>query len=338
MGLPADLKTKWEAVALGQASLSSDELFALQDFISQWEKLEDRLATYTACEGIAPGLRAKKLDSGRLILYAVDENASKTEGSERLILVAHPDTTKSKKLIAAPKINGLVQQISDDGEYVKYVDSNGKTVSTVDALPVISQKDETLAGDVKDTSDATYQEASQYPRFRFGDSEQEAGFFAVENTLTGSQMEMLDEALKVLDQPEFLPLKPYIFDPKIKYIFTKANQQYAGMELGDIIKLNGWNLFQDKSLLIGVIAHEAAHVIQQDKLDGCRAEIADGSIPQELMTWDAEQLIQAIKDNKIGTVQFELWVDTKLNAKPDILTWLKNLIITKGQGAWAYCK
>ncbi len=338
MGLPDDLKTKYEALAQGQAVLADDEQAVFQDFIAQWEKIEDRLETYTPAADIVPGIRVRRLVGGRLVLYAVDEKATQAEGAERLILVAHPDPTKTKMLVTAPKLDGLTQVISDDGEFVEYTDANGAVVSSVDALPVISQKDETLATSVKDNSDQAYLQASQYPRFHFGDSgAEEAGFFAVEKTLTEPQMIMLDEALKLFDRPELQALKPYVFDPKIKYIFIKGTQQYAGMELDGIVKLNGWNLFQDKALLVGVIAHEAAHVIQQDKFDYCRAEIADGTIPSDLMSWSVQQLVDAVKSNTIGTTQLELWVDTKLGANSDIITWLKNLILTKGQGSWAYC-
>jgi hypothetical protein len=100
-----------------------------------------------------------------------------------------------------------------------------------------------------------------------------------------------------------------------------------------VVELDRRDLFGNRYELASVIAHEGSHVLQGDLKNGvdvCKQilarEIGNSTIPQDFYTWDANQLLQAIKDGKIGAYHASLWSMYKLGLKN--LDWVVEAIHT----------
>jgi hypothetical protein len=71
-------------------------------------------------------------------------------------------------LVLAASIEGFSQQISKDGAYVHYIDSNGDWLIQADARPLVDTNSrQKLLKDILDDSDLEkfYTKASIYPRY-----------------------------------------------------------------------------------------------------------------------------------------------------------------------------
>jgi len=342
LGLPTGIQVKWTSFADGKQQLTGDELASLKEFLGQWEKWKTRLDSYKTEAKITPGLRVRQLNNGKLVLYGIDETSSHKDSGEQLILISHPDPLKTKMLVIAPLIKGLTQRISPDGENVEYIDGKGMPMYEVDGFPVITTRDGWLEKDIKDLYDSSYSTAAEYPRFHISSPGVESGFFGIDKVLTDKQIQVLKDALALFDDPKLKALKPYLFDPKIKYVaLDNLPVDYAGSEVSNIVALNHKELFQNKYYLAGVMSHEAAHVLQGGKFPYCQSEIGDGTLPKGFYSWSADELVQGINEGKIGTTHFELWVYTQLGVSqsyPSLVRELQDRIKNKGKNTWDYCK
>jgi hypothetical protein len=138
LGLPPEQITKWPLFASGQAQLPAGERAELQNFLEQWAKWNGWLASARMPTYEKLAFRVRQLKGAqagpRLVLYGLDELSTQKEGAERIYLPSPVDLAKPKALILAPRIAGLRQQISADGQAVEYIDGEGQPLLAADAF------------------------------------------------------------------------------------------------------------------------------------------------------------------------------------------------------------
>jgi hypothetical protein len=239
----------------------------------------------------------------------------------------------------APVISGLNLKPGQQSGSAEYLDSQGRTVLLVEALPLNDGSAHSVQ--LKKLLDKIYGPSSPYvqngvyPRFRYPLPGVKAGFFAVDVNLTASQVLLLKEALDLFSRPVFAAMQPDLFDPSIAYVLIDkiagdtAGLTYAGT---GVVELDRRDLFGNKYLLASVIAHEGSHVLQGPEASnaGCaeqlQREVGNQTIPDGFIQWDAATLLQAIKDGQIGAYHVSLWMLTHLGIKDT--TWVAQAIKT----------
>jgi hypothetical protein len=337
LGLPEAQAAKWQAFADSQGQLSTGEKATLADFLAQWKTLNALTAGSLVPPGADLQLRAKSFTvSGggdRVVLYGQEGSSAQP----RLFLKAHDRNGKAVALVLAPAMDRLHQEIGPDGEYVLYLDARGRTLLYADARPLDpGQPKEKALKDRLDGlyGDGDYATASIYPRFFYPAPGVQAGFYAIDQTLTYPQVLLLREALDLFDRPVLAPFKPEIFASGIAYLVVERISEAAGLTYTgtDVVELNRRDLFGNKYDLASVIAHEGSHVLQGGLKsgDGCdailRREIGDGTIPQGFSNWTAEQVLEAVKALRIGAYHVSLWTLTKLGIQD--VGWVAQAIRT----------
>jgi hypothetical protein len=163
--------------------------------------------------------------------------------------------------------------------------------------------------------------------------------------LTFNQLLLLKSTLETYNTNENLQqLQSAVFDDSenIEFILrrnpdpTAAAAAYplGGSPPQGVIMLFTKNLFHSKYNTAASIAHEAAH-IWQGKSVSClepdvrlRREIGDGTIPPGFDNWTAEELIQAVRQRKIGAYHVSYWVAFQLGDY-DLANWDRK-VITNG--------
>ncbi len=239
----------------------------------------------------------------------------------------------------APEINGLNLQLGQRAGTAEYLDSQGRSVLLVEALPLNDGSEHSVQ--LKSLLDKIYGPASpyvqsgEYPRFSYPLQGVQAGFFAVDANLTASQVLLLKEALDLFSRPIFAAMQPDLFDPGIAYILIDkipgdtAGLTYAGT---GVVELDRRALFGNKYLLASVIAHEGSHVLQGPEASNAscteqlKREVGDQTIPAGFYKWDATTLLRAIKDSQIGAYHVSLWMLIRLGVKDT--GWVAQAITT----------
>ncbi len=318
--LPGSLKQKWQAFAEGEEVLSGQEIEVLSDYLSQIEKLQSYAAQSLVPPKTHPVFRAQEVSDDqvqtRLVAYAVEAPEKTGSQAESLFMITTSTTGLPRGLALAPQIDGLQQHISTDGNYVEYWNNTGKRILRAQgrAVPKGIILNEALQ-DLYHHNE--YAQASIFPRFDYPDIGVDTGFYGLEDNLTYQQILLLGEALQLFNRPELAPMKNAILNPKNDILLYEtlengnAGINYVG---SNVIGLDRKDLFWNKYYLASVIAHEGTHVMQGPMgitKDVCaevyHREIANRKIPQDLYNWNAEEVIQAIKDNEIGTYHVSVW-------------------------------
>lgn len=239
----------------------------------------------------------------------------------------------------APVISGLNLKPGQQVGTAEYLDSQGRTILLVDALPLKDGSDHSVQ--LKQLLDkiygpsSPYVQSAVYPRFRYPIQGVQAGFFAVDASLTASQVLLLQEALDLFSRPVFTAMQPDLFDPGIAYVLiNKIANDTAGLTYAGtgVVELNRGDLFGNKYLLASVIAHEGSHVLQGPEpsdatcADLFSREVGNQTIPASFYQWDATTLLQAVKDRQIGAYHVSLWMLTRLGVKDT--AWIAQAIKT----------
>jgi hypothetical protein len=348
LGLPKEIMEAWQGYADGSDNLTTNQIGVLDKFLFQWYRLNN-LATQNLVPSDATlGFRVKEFQGNKgemfFTIYAVDEVITAKEGQERLFLVAHSTLGMRQALVLAPRVDRLTQQISPDGDFINYIDGNGEVILVADGRPL--NTDSSLYFRLKESLDAVYKlnsiysMATIYPRFRYPFPGMDAGFYAIDESLTYPQIILLKETLALFDRPEFKALRTALFNSRIAYlIIERIGGAAAGVTFTgtSVVVFDRRYLFGDKYVLASVVAHEASHVLQGalSKSGGCvemlRREIGDKTIPEGFYDWTADQLIQAIKGSQIGAYHVSLWMLYRLGVKD--IGWLQETIRTGKVGS-----
>jgi hypothetical protein len=166
---------------------------------------------------------------------------------------------------------------------------------------------------------------SSYPRFFLPGNEIKASFYGLEESLSAIQVLQLNEAFALYDRPEFAMLKSAFFGLDVSMIVTNND---LGRAIGltysgtGVIEIDRKELFGNKYWIAMVLAHEASHVLQgalPDHAVTCseieKREIGDHKIPIDFYNWSADELVQAVRDLRIGAYHVSLWMLNKLGMK-----------------------
>lgn len=342
LGVPETIDAQARAFLLDASTLDENSIQWFHSLLDQWRLLDGLISRQVvAPNGVKPEIRLWDridLEGTQIpVLYARASGDMIT--TEQLFTVIHGEKGSSIGLALAPQLEKLTQQISLNGQNVEYVDESGKVLVTVDARPV-DQKDpdqEALHEHLVDlySKNNSYSKASVFPRYVISVDGIEAGFMGIEYSLSHTQIVLLNDAFSLYSRPELVPLKTAMFGRDISVIvldrlYIASGLNYSGT--GSII-LDRRDLFGNKYQLAQVLAHEAAHVLQGDlgkKVDVCdqllRREVADQTIPLDMLDWDADQVVAAIKDGTIGAYHVSMWILNQLNIRD--LEWLQQVIKT----------
>lgn len=331
-------RAEWQAFIAGQAELSEEEAQLAQSFVTQWERLLALSALAMHPAEAVLGMRVVEPDGGTsLILYPVDEQASAESGSLRLFLTIRNAKGEELGLILAPELGGFRQQPSQDGRFVEYADEKGKTRLLAEARSLGDRPvSESKLKEVLDNlyGGGIYVEASAYPRYQYPIAGVDAGFYALDEVLSYTQVVLLRETLELFTRPNLSPLAPHFFPAENAYVFYESIAQAAGLTYTGtgVVTIDRRDLFGNKYYLASVLSHEASHVLQgglpQNFTCGevLRREIGDHTIPADFYSWDAARLVAAIQDISIGAYHVSLWILSELNLRDT--AWLVETIRT----------
>jgi hypothetical protein len=274
-----------------------------------------------------------------------------TRGSQQYLLIVRDDEGDPVGLLPAPQIADLDQRISPDGGYVEYYQPGGRILLLADARKLnISDLKERRLRDQLDAlySISQYSMLAGYPRFYVPVAGIKAGFYGLEVSLTASQVLQLNEAFALYDRPELAGLKSALFGPDISVIVTNELGRAIGLTYTGtgVIELDRKDLFGNKYWIAMVLAHEGSHVLQgglSEPAVPCseieKREIGDHKIPEGFLGWNADEIIQAVRDMRIGAYHVSLWMLNKLGIK-DLQPYM-NVIYTgkvNGQSVVLDCK
>ena len=318
--LPGLLKQKWQDFTEGKEVLTGPELLVISNYLSQIEKLQSYANQSIVPPKTHPEFRAREINDNRnrtwLVAYAVDDSTAAPNQAESLFTITHSASGSPIGLSLAPQLDGLQQRISADGNYVEYWSKGGKCILRAQgrSIPKSVLLSDVLI-DLYHHND--YAQASVYPRYEYANIGIFSSFYGLEDNLSYQQILLLGEALQLFNRPELAPMKDAFLIPKNDILLYEtledgnAGINYVG---SNVIGLDRKDLFWNKYYLASVIAHEGSHVMQGPlglTKDVCAAvyhrEIADRKIPPDLYSWKAEDVIQAIKDDRIGTYHVSLW-------------------------------
>ena len=338
MGFSPETAAKWRDFAATRSGLSDAELKALETFLAAWAKWDHWFQNLELAAVQDPAFKVRIINEGEdqnYVLYLYDEALFLQNGAEQLYLPQHPAGESLTGILLAPVIEGYRQQISSDGEYVEYLDQKDEVVVMMDAYSIVSyQKDKLFSKLVR--LYPKNKKLAIFPRYLFPVQEMKAGWYDLHKVLSPTQILSLRETLELFDRPSLEGLIPTFFGEEVSYFIVDRIDDASGYASAKIIHLDRKDLFGDKIILAGVIAHEAAHTFQPLPYR-CRAEIGLGVIPNEFYGWDAQELIEHIKLMDIGAEHAELWVWNKLSASKWLIDLSTHAIQVQGKGLWSYC-
>jgi hypothetical protein len=327
LGLPEQIASRWQAFAGGQADLTAEETRLMAAFLAQWGELTGLVekswlknkAQFQFRTLITPDAQT----GDHIAVYLIDE----TSGSLRYLLIVRDSHENPIGLLFAPEIEGLEERISPDGAYVEYFEPKGRTLLLADArkLDIDDLKEKKL----RDRLEALYPNNnyfaySSYPRYFLPGDEIQAGFYGLEESLSATQILQLNEAFALYNRPDLMVLKSAFFGPPVSVIITNDLGRAIGLTYTGtgVVEMDRQDLFGNKYWIAMVLAHEASHVLQgalPDKAMTCpeieKREIGNHKIPDGFYNWTADELVQAVKDLRIGAYHVSLWMMNKLGIK-----------------------
>jgi len=340
-GLPAEIVQKWGDFAQEKAPLTEAELQSLGSFLKSWEILEEIAAQtrMVSPERITYQVQGIENSSGiEWLPYATDQGGQ--NGNPVLMLVIHDSAGNTQGLMVAPVIESLHQQINLDGQTVEYLDEGGRVILLADAhqldtenphQQVLNERLEKIYGP------SAYVSAKTYPRFHYSIPGLEAAFYGIETSLSSPQIVHLKEALEIFNRPAFEPFKTGLFGKGLAFLAPDRIAVAAGLTYTGtgVIELDRRDLFGNRYYLASVLAHEGSHVLQgsiPDGSDTCKevlkSEVGNQTIAGDFYAWSAEQLLQGIREQSIGSYHISLWILQHIGLEGPRVDWLINVIYT----------
>jgi hypothetical protein len=328
LAMPEPIASRWEKFARGEAQLAPEETQTMASFLVQWGEL-NRLLEKSQLKNKAQfqfGTLITQNDQpvDRIALFLKDESS----GLLQYLLIVRDARADSVGLLLAPNIEGLAQRISPDGARVEYFEPNGRTMLLADArkLDIDELKDRKLLGRLEDLyPDNNYLASTSYPRFFMPGEGIQASFYGLDESLSAMQILQLNDAFALYDRPDLAFLKSAFFGPEVSVIITNADLgralglTYAGT---GVVEINRQDLFGNRYWITMVLAHEASHVVQgalPDPAITCseieKREIGNHKIPVDFYNWSAEELVQAVKELRIGAYHVSLWMMNRMGMK-----------------------
>ena len=351
LALPEQISSRWQGFAAGQSELTQTETGMMVAFLKQWGELTRLLdksqlnnkAQFQLRAQITPDVQ----NGDHIALYLIDD----TSGALRYFMVARDTRAKPVGLLLAPIIDGLDQRVSSDGNFIEYYDPSGRTILQADArkLDIENPKEKKL----RDRLEALYPSNkyfayASYPRFFLPLAGIKTGFYGLEESLSAMQIIQLNEAFALYNRPELKDLTSTLFGPQVSVIVTNDLGRAVGLTYTGtgVVELDRQDLFGNKYWIAMVLAHEASHVLQgalPDQAGTCteieKREVGNHKIPEGFYGWTADELVQAVKDQRIGTYHVSLWMMNRLGIKN--LKLFQDIIYTgkvNGQSVVIDCK
>jgi len=327
LALPEQISSRWQGFAAGQLELTQTETSMMVAFLKQWGELTRLLdksqlnnkAQFQLRAQITPDVQI----GDHIALYLIDE----TSGALRYLMVARDTRANPVGLLLAPIIDGLDQHVSSDGNFIEYYDPNGRTILQADArkLDIENPKEKKL----RDRLEALYPSNkyfayASYPRFFLPLAGIKTGFYGLEESLSAMQIIQLNEAFALYNRPELKDLTSTLFGPQVSVIVTNELGRAVGLTYTGtgVVELDRQDLFGNKYWIAMVLAHEASHVLQgalPDQAVTCteieKREVGNHKIPEGFYGWTADELVQAVKDQRIGAYHVSLWMMNRLGIK-----------------------
>lgn len=349
LGLTPARSELWQAFSAETIELSQPELQTLQRFLERWSILDELLADPLP-ENSQPALRVTEYShsegTSTPVIYIIDKRPSQLSGEQQLFLIAHNPAGEPQALLMAPQIQELAQRPSPDGEYVDYFDDKDNLLLRSDARQLddeITHEKALLDMLQENDVDSLYAKYNLYPRFFFNIPDIPSSFYLVEK-LTLNQIKLLIATFGEFNRPYFVGLKEFTFTPSdnVPFLISREDHPFAAalaLPMGGdpprgIILLYSRNIFANKYETMGSIAHEVVH-IWQGVPPGCdkpqarlQREIGNGTIPPDLRTWEAAEIIQqSSQSHQLGAYHMSLWVAMHYNLN-DYIRFYRSIITT----------
>lgn len=341
LGLPPERTAAWRAYAAGKGKLDRDEVRRLNDFVSQWRELQALADGPHLPKAFAVAYRTLESedDQGNLRTQLYPVTADGTP-----LLVARTASGKAVGLALPPPLDGFDLRISPDGRSVQYVDAHpgsaaGVTRLSVDAIALDETDDETLlkALSFNYAKNSTYMKEHIFPRFFFPAPQVGTAFYCLEKTLSYQQIVHMNEAFELFDRVELQPLKLALFPSGTSIVVIENLQTALGVTFtgSKVMAISRKNLLGNRYEVAEVLAHEGAHVLQGDlpkSGDKCaallRMEVADKTIPDGFAKLSAQQILDLVRQRKIGSYHVSLWTFNQLGGGGAMTAWLTRVIHT----------
>lgn len=341
LGLPSERAAAWEAYAAGTGKLDRDELRRLNDFVAQWRELQalDGQPHLPKAFDVTYRTLESEDDQGNLRTQLYPVAADGTP-----LLVARTASGKAVGLALPPPLDGFDLRISPDGRSVQYVDAHpgsaaGVTRLYADAIALDETDDETLlkALSFNYPKNSPYMKEHIFPRFFFPAPQVGTAFYCLEKTLSYQQIVHMNEAFELFDRVELQPLKLALFPSGTSIVVIENLQTALGVTFtgSKVMAISRKNLLGNRYEVAEVLAHEGAHVLQGDlpkSGDKCaallRMEVADKTIPEDFAKLSAQQVLDLVRQRKIGSYHVSLWTLNQLGVSGAMTDWLTRVIHT----------
>ena len=325
--LPEPINSDWQRFAEEQGALGANETDLMFSFFAQWGMLNDLVEK-------SP-IKSKSRIQFKSLITADNENVNhiavylidKDTDVPQYFLIVRDGHSKPVGILPAPQLTDLDAQVSMDGGYIDYYDSEGRLMLLADArkLDVNDLKEKKLRDRLEHLYPYNkYFAYASYPRFFLPVEGIKAGFYGLEETLTAAQILQLNEAFLLFNRPELLALRNAFFGSGVSVIIINDLGRAVGLTYTGtgVVEIDRQDLFGNKYWITMVLAHEASHVLQgalPDAAMSCaeieKREIGDHKIPVDFYGWSADELITAVKSLRIGAYHVSLWIMNKLGIK-----------------------
>lgn len=304
LGISDQRLEQWIAFAAGSIQeLTPEEGRVVEDFLSQWDEIHKLAGRSAIPKDASVSFRGRERDGligDKIDVYAVDKN------SGRLFLFQHHPLDEKARvaLVLAPELPGLLQILSDDGELVNYVDSNGEVRASADAVLIGG-----LLGD--EIAQEGYNKRVGIPRFLLPELGSNYHFFGFESE---TEMRIMSEAMTIFES-RFPLLSAYSEDNYFLFEGAGGAALYGGAVL-----IGKESILFGASNLVEKFAHETFRHRADQKTGafciGLAEEIGDGTIPPGFYQWSEKELVEAIEQNrsepKLGGYHVSVWVGRSL--------------------------
>lgn len=345
--LPDAARQRWQAIAQGEIAPSAKESAHILALLTRLETIEHLLEESAYPIGGQPELRFRMpIEENQLpVPYLVQANGSLEHNAEQLYLWVRNDEGGIVSMLPAPWVEGLLQRISEDGEFVEYYPQDKDWIVKGEARQLDPKKERhkyTLEMLAENNPPSNYAKTNIFPRYYFNFAHIHSAFYGI-GELTLNQILLLQSVLELFNRPTMQELAEYIFTSgeQVEYIVSRVAHPYAAAMArplgGDppqgIIVLYTKNLFDNKYETAASIAHEAAHIWQgppascENPQARLNAEIGNGIVSSAFYSWRAKDLYQAVRSGEAGAYHATLWVLLQFNQMAQA-EWVKSVIRT----------
>ena len=323
LNLPIELASLWQGFASGEQVLSPEESQTAVQFLAEWGQINHLLERQAGQIPYMLGMRSQVVQSEgggqKVTLFLVDESTV----PENFMLIVRDEQNQAVGLMPAPSIPGLSQHISQDGQFVEYRDGRGWTMLIADGRRLVDKDLKEVA--LRERLLSLYSQpenenATDFPRYFVPINGIEVSFYALETSLSNTQIVLLNEAFDLFNRPIFEGLKDDLFNSDVSILVVDSIGKVAGLTYTGtgVIELDRSDLFGNRYHLASVLAHEGSHVLQGAMPEGdvcteiLHREVGDQTIPAGIYGWTADDLVAGIRDKRIGAYHVSYWMLTKL--------------------------